>query len=50
MKGDQKNVDRTNFSKAYAGIRRLGFSYVLSLFKGLSLGRRGYTGNIYLPF
>ena len=47
MKGDQKNVDRTNFRKAYARIRRFCFSYVLSLLKGLSFGRRCHTGNIY---
>lgn len=44
MKGDQKNVDRTNFRKAYARIRRFCFSYVLSLLKGLSFGRRCHTG------
>ena len=41
------HVDRTNFRKAYARIRRFCFSYVLSLLKGLSFGRRCHTGNIY---
>lgn len=44
MKGDQKNVDRTNFRKAYARIRRFCFRMCFLYLKDYHLAEDATQG------